>query len=219
MLVSSRSVEEYAAFFALDLDALRGRRVLDCSAGAANFVARAARAGIDATAVDPAYALAREQLATISAASNKEGNAIALAHDGRFTWSWYGSVEARAKMRSQALAEFVLDLAEHPQRYVAAALPSLPFRDHAFELALCSHLVFTWADQLGREWHRAAIVELCRVAREVRLFPTLMQGAGDPVPFWDELMSDLRPQGLAIERRRVAYEFQVGGNEMLVLRH
>ena len=217
--MSSRSAEEYAAFFDLDLDGLRGRRVLDCSAGAANFAARARRNDVEVVAADPAYALPRDELASVSAQSAKDGKAIALAHADRFTWGWYGSIEARERMRSRALAEFVLDLAEHPQHYVAAALPALPFRDVAFELALCSHLVFTWADQLGLDWHRAALRELTRVAREVRVFPTLVQGAGEPVPFWDALMADLESAGLHAERRTVPYEFQVGGNTMLVVRH
>jgi len=37
------------------------------------------------------------------------------------------------------------------------------------------------------------------------------------VPFWDELMTQLRDDGTAVEIRRVDYEFQVGAQEMLVL--
>lgn len=96
-------------------------------------------------------------------------------------------------------------------------LPRLPFRDDAFELAVCSHLLFTWADQLGLEWHRAALFELARVAGEVRVFPTIMQGPGEAVPFWGTLMSDLSEAGLRTESREVPYEFQVGGNRMLVV--
>jgi hypothetical protein len=79
-------------------------------------------------------------------------------------------------------------------------------------------LLFTWADRLGLDWHRAALVELARVAREVRVFPTVMQGPGDPVPFWDTLLDDLARTGLRSELRHVPYEFQVGANQMLVVR-
>jgi hypothetical protein len=97
-------------------------------------------------------------------------------------------------------------------------LPSLPFDDASFDLALCSHLLFTWADQLGREWHLAGLLELCRVAHEVRVFPTVLQGAGDPVPFWAELMDDLHRAGLHTDSRQVPYRFQIGADTMLVLR-
>jgi SAM-dependent methyltransferase len=217
VLVTSRAYEEYVAFFDLDVDVLRGRRVLDCSAGASSFVARACREGVDAVAVDPAYAMGREELAEVAGRGLRDGNRIADSFPGRFTWSWYGSVQARERMRAQALAEFVLDLAEHPERYVTGSLPSLPFADGAFDLALCSHLLFTWADQLGRDWHLAALGELSRVAGEVRVFPTVVQGAGDPVPFWDALVGDLHDLGLQTRRRQVSYEFQVGADSMLVL--
>lgn len=217
MLVTSRAYEEYVAFFALDVDALRGRRVLDCCAGASSFVARACRAGVDAVGVDPAYASGGDELAEVGRRGLRDGNAIADSFPGRFTWEWYGSPEQREQMRARALAEFLIDLNEHPDRYVTASLPALPFEDDAFDLALCSHLLFTWADQLGRDWHLAALLELSRVASEVRIFPTVLQGAGDPVPFWGELMDELRRSGLRTERRRVPYQFQVGADTMLVV--
>ena len=215
--MTSRAYDEYVAFFDLQPDALAGRRVLDCSAGASSFVSRLSRQGVDAVAADPAYDLPRDRLADIAAAGLRDGNAIAAQFPDRFTWRWYGSAEAREKMRSRALAEFLLDLAEHPERYVPASLPTLPFTDAAFDLGVCSHLLFTWADQLGYDWHLASLRELMRVAAEVRVFPTVLQGAGDPVPFWDELMAQLRADGASVEVRRVDYEFQVRARELLVL--
>jgi hypothetical protein len=51
----------------------------------------------------------------------------------------------------------------------------------------------------------------------VRVFPTVMQGAGEPVPFFDQLMAELRADGVRAELRQVDYEFQVGADKMLVL--
>jgi hypothetical protein len=218
VLVSSRSFAEYVAMFDLDADQLRGRSVLDCSAGAANFVAEAASSyGANAVAVDPAYALDRDELTATVRAGIETGAAIAEQHADHFTWQWYGSREARDVMRRKALSQFLIDFVTHPQRYRPGSLPSLPCASGEFELALCSHLLFTWADQLGCDWHFAALVELTRVANEVRIFPTLVQGAGDPVPFWAELMARLAEAGLSAQKRRVPYEFQLGGNEMMVV--
>jgi SAM-dependent methyltransferase len=144
------------------------------------------------------------------------GGAILGQHPDRFVWNWYGRPEQRERLRRDALARFLLDLDRSPGRYVAAALPRLPFRDGSFGLAVCSHLLFTWADQLGLEWHRAALRELTRVAVQVRVFPTVVQGAGEPVPFWDELMRVLADDGLVVAERRVDYEFQRGADRMLV---
>src|SRR4051812_45216157 len=134
VLVTSRAYDEYVAFFGLQPDALVGKRVLDCSAGASSFVARLRRQGVEAVAADPAYDMARDRLADIAAVGLRDGNAITEQFPDRFTWRWYGSVEAREKMRSHALAEFLIDLAEHAERYVPASLPTLPFEDHSFDL-------------------------------------------------------------------------------------
>lgn len=202
--------------FALDSTDLSGR-VLDCSAGAADFSAIAAQRGARAVAVDPAYALSKDALTDQARIDAGRGRGIAEAYADRFTWDWYGEPERRDRMRQQALARFVTDRVVTPGRYVAGQLPQLPFRDQVFDLALCSHLLFTWADVLGRAWHAAALAELARVAREVRVFPTVVQGPGEPVPFWAELMDDVVEAGLHAELRRVGYEFQVGADQMLVV--
>jgi SAM-dependent methyltransferase len=217
VLVTSRAYDEYIAMFDLGPQELSGR-LLDCSAGAAEFTAVAAAAARQVVAVDPAYALPRTVLAETARADLDRGHAIAGQFPDRFTWAWFGSPERRTVLRPRALARFVTDLVARPQRYVAAQLPQLPFRPASFDVAVCSHLLFTWADQLGRGWHAAAIAELARVATEVRIFPTVLQGAGEPVPFWDGLMDDLRAAGLEARTRKVGYEFQVGADRMLVVR-
>ena len=192
-------------------------RILDCSGGVAGFAAEAGRRGSRIVAVDPAYALARDDLAQLGSDDLARGSAIADQYPDRFTFEWYGGPERRLALRKSALAQFLMDLAMNAGHYVAGQLPQLPFRDSSFDLGVCSHLLFTWADQLGLDWHRTALIELSRVATEVRVFPTVMQGPGEPVPFWDQLMADLADAGLRAERRRVPYEFQRNANTMLVV--
>ena len=71
MIVSSRSFEEYTAFFGLDPTNLPAS-ILDCSAGASSFTVEAYRRGVRAVAVDPAY---RDRLA-----------AGALVQAEQFSW-------------------------------------------------------------------------------------------------------------------------------------
>jgi hypothetical protein len=99
-------------------------------------------------------------------------------------------------------------------RYVAASLPRLPFVSRQFDLALCSHFLFLYTDQLGSTFHRQAARELYRVAGEVRIFPLLDLGR-NLSPYVDAIVQDARQSGLEAEIRRVPYEFQRGGNEML----
>ncbi len=58
-------------------------------------------------------------------------------------------------------------------RYRTDALPHLAFGDNRFDFALCSHFHFLYSDQLPADFHVAAIREMCRVAREARVFPLL----------------------------------------------
>jgi SAM-dependent methyltransferase len=216
MLVTSRSFEEYVAMFGLDstLDGL----VVDCCAGASSFVAELAARGGCGLALDPVYALGLDAVRAAASASLPAGNAIVGDHPDRFVWHWYGSAVRRDQMRALAAAQFIADIARRPTAYVAAALPYLPLTDGLADLVLCSHLLFTWADQLDVDWHRAALAELVRVCRrEVRVFPLVVQGTGEPVPFLDVLIAELRADGHDVVVRDVRYEFQRGAHAMLVI--
>ncbi len=215
MLVTSRSYDEYRAMF--DLPDPLPRSVLDCSAGGSGFTAVAAGLGVDAVAVDPAYTMNDRDLAEAVRAGSTTGGGIVDQYPGDFTWSWYGNREAREQLRSEAAERFLADRTAHPERYVAASLPELPFEPGRFDVALCSHLLFTWSERFGAEWHLDALRELCRVAAEVRVFPLVVQGNGAPVPFLDDVRRALDEDGFGSEVRKVPYEFQRGADQMLVL--
>jgi ubiquinone/menaquinone biosynthesis C-methylase UbiE len=99
-------------------------------------------------------------------------------------------------------------------RYLNAGLPSLPFEDGAFDLALCSHFLFLYSQQHDAAFHLQSMRELCRVAREVRVFPLLALG-GQPSPHLASARDALAADGFGVTVERVPYEFQRGGHEML----
>jgi hypothetical protein len=213
VLVTSRSYAEYEAMF--DLKELPDS-ILDCCAGGSSFTAEATARGVDAVAVDPVYALEAAELVDTVRRSLPAGNGIVDEHQASFVWHWYGKPQRRDDLRIESADRFLQDIAVAPERYVPGGLPDLPFEDRRFELVLCSHLLFTWADTFDRAWHLAALRELVRVtSAEVRIFPLVMQGAGDTVPFLPEVLDEL--DGVTWEIRKVPYEFQVGADEMLVV--
>ncbi|WP_037064263.1 methyltransferase domain-containing protein [Pseudonocardia acaciae] len=216
MLVTSRSAAEYRAMFDLTATDLAAGSVLDCCAGGSSF---AAETGARVVAVDPAYAIGRRALAETVLSGLRDGDRIIDRNRERFEWGWYGTPERRAAARVDAAHRFLADLGERPGRYLAGALPHLPLADASFELVLCSHMLFTWANQLDADWHRAALAELVRVSRrEVRVFPLVVQGTGEPVGFLDELRTGLAASGHRTEVRDVPYRFQRGAHAMLVVR-
>jgi SAM-dependent methyltransferase len=218
VLVTSRSYAEYVAMFDLDAAALRGA-VLDCSAGSSSFVAEFVRRGGQGVAVDPAYALSRVDLAAAATRGLDDGSRIIDRHDDRFVWDWYGTPQRRYLLRHSATERFLSDLDHGSGWYVAGALPTLPFADRSYDLVLCSHLLFTWSTQLDDAWHLAAITELLRVTRrEIRIYPLVVQGSGDAVPFFDRFVASLDDAGHCVEIRRVPYVFQRGAESMLTVR-
>jgi SAM-dependent methyltransferase len=220
VLVSARSFAEYTAMFALSEADLSGA-VLDCPGGAASFTATALVRGLDVTAVDPAYAGGEGALRVLGehAASEAErGHAFLLAHAHRFVWTYFQDPAERLRQRTAAAADFAASVLTHPQRYVPGAVPHLPFPDRSFDLVLSSHLLFTYSDRLDAAFHLAALREMARVSRgQVRIFPLLGHVDGEPYPHLEHLRDALAGDGISSQVRRVDYEFQHGGDEMLVL--
>ena len=133
-----------------------------------------------------------------------------------FVWDSIASVDELGRIRMAAMQEFLEDYApgRAQRRYIQGELPTLMFADSSFDLALCSHLLFLYSDQLGEAFHRSAIQEMCRVAAEVRIFPLLALG-GHRSPYVDRIVDDLRDSAAEVSIENVPYEFQRGGNQML----
>jgi hypothetical protein len=216
-LVSARSFAEYRAMFALT-DADLGGRVLDCPGGGSSFTATARARGVDARAVDPVYALPADRLAARMAGELARGARWTEEHRDRYVWDHHGSPADHARLRAASAELFVRDLRDAPERYVPGALPHLPFRDGAVDLVLSSHLLFTYADRLDVDFHRAALLEMVRVGRgQVRVYP-LVDQAGAALPgLLDALLADLAAAGVPASVRPVPYEFQRGATDMLEL--
>jgi hypothetical protein len=101
---------------------------------------------------------------------------------------------------------------------VPGSLPDLPFEDRHFDLVLSSHFLFTYADRLDQDFHYDGLIELHRICRrEVRVFPLLDQSGRSLSGTTRTLLARLARQGVAARVSQVPYEFQRGGNEMLVL--
>jgi Methyltransferase domain len=216
-LISSRSFAEYEAMFVLTESDLRGR-VLDCPGGASSFTAQARTLGAGVTAVDPVYAMPLPALREMVKGESDRGSAHTAAGIDRYRWDFYGDIDGHREMRERSAAIFSRDLEEHPEQYVAASLPDLPFEDRQFDLVLSSHFLFTYADRLGEDFHHAALIELHRICRhEVRVFPLLDQ-AGRALPHMTRaVLGRLARGGIEARIVQVPYEFQRGGNEMLVM--
>ncbi|MBV9489528.1 MAG: hypothetical protein JO069_07375 [Verrucomicrobia bacterium] len=141
------------------------------------------------------------------------------AHADRFKWSWFENPEALLGARKQAMSRFLEDYerGKRQRRYVAQALPRLDFAADAFELCVCSHLLFLYSEQLSLGFHRRSITELVRLAPELRIYPLrdLSHGVS---PHLEPVCHDLHAGGWVTEVIPVEYEFIPGANQMLRVR-
>jgi hypothetical protein len=218
IIVSSRPFDEYLAMFGLTEAAVLDGPVLDCPGGAGPFGAAVRARGGEAVSADPAYGLPPEEIVRRTRAGLEHGIRYLAENRESYVWTFFSSLDDLRRRRGAALEEFARDFRGPDRRYVAAALPDLPFADRAFRLVLSAYLLFAYPDHLDDEAHERGLAELVRVAREeVRVFP-LIDTAYARYPGLDALRRRLAAGGVDSEIGRVAYEFQRGGDEVLVLR-
>ena len=213
MLVSSRSLAEYRAMFALTDAELTGP-ILDCPGGAASFTAEVRALGGRAVACDPCYERPAAELGARTRDDLLRGYRYHQTNPDEYVWTFFTDPDHYLASRTRSIELFTTHFAARPGHYVAAGLPHLPFPGHTFDLALCSHLLFSYADRLDRAFHLASVRELARVAGEVRIFPLVPFGFASN-PELPGLIEDLDRLGVRATVRPVGYEFQRGGHEML----
>lgn len=204
--------------FGLTDDEVLAGPVLDCPGGAGAFGAAVRARGGEAVSADPAYALPVDELVARVRAGLDHGIRYLEQNRDSYVWTFFSSLDDLRHRRGVALDAFARDFTGPDGRHVVASLPDLPFPDGAFRLALSGYLLFAYPDHLDLAAHEAALRELLRVAREeVRVFP-LIDTAYVRYPGIDDLRRRLGADGVESEVRRVDYEFQRGGNEVLILR-
>jgi len=210
-----RSFDEYRRMFALTDDELR-LRIVGCGDGPASFNAEATRRGGRVISCDPIYRCEAAEIRARIASTYDEMLEQTRRNADDFVWTSIHSVEELGRLRMTAMDDFLEDYpaGKREDRYVDAALPSLPFANGSFDLALCSHFLFLYDTQLDIAFHRAAIDEMCRVAVEVRIFPLLALGGGRS-PHVDPAVGELRAAGFDVSIEIVPYEFRRGGNQMM----
>ncbi|MDV2996020.1 MAG: hypothetical protein N4J56_005674 [Chroococcidiopsis sp. SAG 2025] len=213
-----RSMQEYVRMFDLKPNELK-LNILDCGGGPASFNAEMAQQGYSVISGDPIYQFTAAEIARRVQETYQtiiDGTKI---HYDRFVWQDIQSPEELGKIRLAAMNKFIADfpLGLQQGRYVIDELPHLSFHSHQFDLALCSHFLFTYSDNLSLDFHLAAISEMCRVAKEVRIFPLLVQFSGEISPWLQPVMDEMQKQGCKVEIRQVAYQFQKGGDRLLTV--
>ena len=210
-----RSLDEYLRMF--NLSPSEQLSILDCGGGPSSFNAEMTQAGYKVISCDPIYQFSQSEIAQRIQEIYPVVTEATKASQDNFVWQDIASPEELGQVRMATMSKFLQDFPQGKQegRYLTEELPHLSFNIQQFDLALCSHLLFTYSDQLSFEFHLASVEEMCRVAREVRIFPLLTHFSGERSPHLQPVMNELSAQGYKVEIQPVPYEFQRNGNQIL----
>lgn len=210
-----RSFDEYRLMFNLsksDLD----KRIIGVGDGPASFNAEMNDMGKKIVSVDPTYFFSAKDIALKF--DKVFDNIIQQVKNtpGDWTWTYHMSPENLKRHRHEALERFTEDFEEGKKegRYITGELPALQFQDRAFDIALCSHFLFLYSEHYDYNFHKASVYEMLRVANDVRIFP-LLDLMLNRSPYLEPLIEELRRDGFRVVIKRVPYEIQRGGNEMM----
>jgi hypothetical protein len=213
-----RSFGEYQAMFNLSEQDLRCR-ILGCGDGPASFNSSLTARGGSVVSVDPIYSFSQQDIRRRIDETYIEVIEQTRKNMDEFVWTSVKSIDELGRIRMSAMEEFLTD---YPRglvggRYVNGELPHLLFEEGEFDLALCSHLLFLYSEQLSEDFHLSSIQELCRVATEVRIFPLLELGSKKSRHL-EAVVATLSASGYAVAISSVEYEFQRGGKQMMTVR-
>jgi len=211
-----RSLNEYKSMFSLtdsDLD----KKILGCGDGPASFNSELTESGGNVVSVDPVYQFNTLQIRSRIDEVYPRIMAEMKKNIDDYIWKDIVSIEALGKTRMSSMEAFLDDYETGKKlgRYIEASLPTLPFEDKAFDLALCSHYLFLYSEHVDEALHIDSMLELCRVAQEVRVYP-LVSLDGSKSKHLDAVISSLENDGIDISFQPVEYQFQKGASDILV---
>ncbi len=212
-----RSFSEYKKIFSLSEMDLQ-KSILGCGDGPASFNAEFTELGGHVVSIDPIYQFSGEQIRSRIEKVYPQIMEQVGKNRNDYVWNNISNPDELGRIRMAAMNTFLSDYENHqePRRYINASLPTLPFADAEFDIALCSHYLFLYSEHVNQEQHIQSIKELCRVAKEVRVYPLLAIGNNEESPHLAPVMDALVAVNINASLVPVDYEFQKGATKMLV---
>lgn len=213
-----RNLDEYKAMFTLSNNDLK-LRILGCGDGPSSFNAQVTEQNGNIVSIDPVYQFTKEEIHQRILDTADTVLEQVEKNKENYVWTNIRSVDELKNIRMSAMAKFLEDYepGREAHRYIEASLPDLPFEDKRFNLVLCSHFLFLYSEHFDLDFHLNAVLEMCRVGNEVRIFP-LLDLKGKRSGHLEPLMQKLQQDGYCCQVETVDYEFQKGGNEMLKIK-
>ena len=210
-----RNLREYKEM-GLFSDADRDKKILGCGDGPASVNKELTNIGVRITSIDPIYQFSKEQIQKRVEETSQIVSEQLRKNRTDFVWKNITNVEALIGLRLEAMDSFLQDYTDGKQqgRYQHQELPKLNFKDNEFDLAWSSHFLFLYSEYFDEEFHKQAIAEMLRVAKEVRIFP-LLDLQNQSSKHLDAVLKYLKEHDYTYEITKSDYEFQKGATEVL----
>ncbi len=218
VLIWSRSFDEYAKIFSLKKEDI-GKKILGCADGASSFNVTATSLGMSVTSCDPLYGFEPEAIAKkISSSCGLIYPKILNSMDD-FNWVYFKEPQELRTKRLSASKTFLDDFSaqRNSGRYISASLPKLPLDHDSFDIALCGNFLFLYSEILSVDFHINSILELVRVAKEVRIFPLIGNDRKTPEQL-KLVLNALDDLPVIYNIVEVDYHFTKGANQMLQIK-
>ena len=213
-----RNLDEYRQMFLLSDSDLK-KRIAGFGDGPACFNAEATRLGMNVTSYDPIYQFKKEQLEKrIKEVRDIVMKQMAENRDS-YVWNRIKNLEELEKIRMDAMSVFLEDYEDGKTegRYICHELPNrISCADSTYDIGLSSHFLLMYTS-LGYEFHIAAIDEMLRVSKEVRIFPIVDLDANE-----SEMISDVirhYENNYDVKILETDYEFQKNARKLLIIKN
>ncbi|CAA0108537.1 Uncharacterised protein [BD1-7 clade bacterium] len=216
-----RNLTQYEEMFNLT-DSDLGKNIVGVADGPACANAELFEQGIRYTSIDPIYKESVDDIRASFLGSRPDVMARISALVEAKTPGLHKNVEELGRDGDQVFDTFIADYEKRKDSgaYIYGELPSLPIADQTYDLALSSYLLFAYSGVLDYSFHLAAVRELLRVAREVRMYPVtdVDNYLSAHIP---PMMQTLRDEGIDVYLEDVPFRYVdvKTNNQMLVARH
>ncbi|MBN8853138.1 MAG: hypothetical protein BGO55_13610 [Sphingobacteriales bacterium 50-39] len=165
-----KNLQESKAIFGLtdeDMD----KKMAGFADGASSLNCELTRMGKSIISLDPVYGLSKEYLqACFNQVMEQSSQFIRKSATGQ-----KAQLKSIERIRKRTVSLFLEDyeVGKEEGRYRQYSLPGATgFADLSFELGLCSNFILLY-EELGIDFHLAAVAEMLRVCREIRIFPVV----------------------------------------------
>lgn len=212
-----RNIVEYRWMFMLSDDDMK-KNIAGFGDGPASFNCETAKQGYSVTSYDPVYQFTKEEI-------QKRIDEVRIVvmeqmreNQDNYVWTRINSLDELETLRMSAMQQFLEDYEKGKEegRYICHSLPErLNVPDNTYDIGLSSHFLLMYIS-LGYEFHIAAIEEMLRVCKEVRIFPIVDLNANESSIIKDVIQYFAKKYRAEIIETE--YEFQKGDNKMLSIK-